>query len=114
VPIPWFSFSDTGRLFLNTGSVSYLFLISRQSFLFFEYMRSLIWRLLLSSMFLAVCMAFSKALDNSEQISVSLNGKISARFISTVNFISACSALAAKEDTMRLTVSLSQRRLGVI
>ena len=57
-------------------------------------------------------MAFSKAFDNSEQSSVSLNGSESGNFASTVNMIPDCFALEAKADKIRLTVSFSQNRKG--
>jgi hypothetical protein len=59
-------------------------------------------------------MAFSKAFDKSEQSSVSLKGRVSGSFASTVSMICDCFALAAKADKIRLTVSFSQKRKGVM
>lgn len=85
-----------------------------QSLLFLENTRSRIMRLLLSVICSAACMAFSNAFDKREQSSVLLKGYESGRFASIVKWISDCLALLLKDDKIRLTVSFSQKRIGVM
>lgn len=79
-----------------------------------EYIRSRMMRLLLSDICSQAWIAFSKAFAKREQSSVLLKGSKSGGFACTVCRITPCFALVAKANKIRLTVSFSQKRLGVI
>ena len=59
-------------------------------------------------------MAFSKAFDNNEHSSVSLKESETGSLASIVSWISDCFAFAVKADKIKLTVSFSQKRVGVM